>query len=78
MENVAPMDTVIDVHVTIQNFTSAFKKDAVRDSFVNWGDSKLTDKLDTQASFEISEWPFFIVILGGKHSKRDWLKARYE
>ncbi|WQF83027.1 hypothetical protein CDEST_08041 [Colletotrichum destructivum] len=78
MENVAPMNTLADVHVTIQNFTSVFKKDAVRDSFVKWGDSKLTDKLDAQASFEISDWPFFVKILGGKHCKRDWLKARYE
>ncbi|GKT96259.1 2OG-Fe(II) oxygenase [Colletotrichum tofieldiae] len=73
--NAAETKTVADVQNIIHSFTPAFKKDVVRDSFIKWGESKLSDKFETQASFGIGEHLFFVKTIGEKHGNKKWLMS---
>ncbi|OHX00577.1 2OG-Fe oxygenase family protein [Colletotrichum incanum] len=75
--NAAETKTVSDVQDIIHNFSPVFEIEAVRDLFVKWGESKLSDKFETQASFGISEHLFFVKTIGEKHDNNDWLMSRY-
>ncbi|GKT42519.1 uncharacterized protein ColSpa_02700 [Colletotrichum spaethianum] len=73
--NVAEADTVASVQRIIQDFTPVFTNNVVRDSFVKWGESKLSDKFKTQASFDIGEHLFFVKTTGEKHDQKEWLMS---
>ncbi|KAK2018347.1 2OG-Fe(II) oxygenase [Colletotrichum eremochloae] len=69
------MDTLTGVQETISRFTPVFRKDTVKDSFVEWGECMLDKKLNNQAEFNISEHLFFIKTIEKKHNNKDWLMS---
>ncbi|KAK2024302.1 2OG-Fe(II) oxygenase [Colletotrichum zoysiae] len=71
--SVAEPDTVSGVRDIIRSFTPVFSNDAVRDSFVKWGESKLSKKLHDQAVFDVDDHLFFIETIAEKHENKDWL-----
>ncbi|KAK1978162.1 2OG-Fe(II) oxygenase [Colletotrichum cereale] len=71
----ADLDTVAGVQDIINSFIPVFEKDAVRDSFIKWGESKLSEKFDNQAVFDVSEHLFFVKTIGEKHDNKDWLMS---
>ncbi|KAK2048757.1 hypothetical protein LZ31DRAFT_563076 [Colletotrichum somersetense] len=69
----AELDTVGGVRDIIHSLTPVFSNDAVRDSFVKWGESNLSKKLDDQSVFDFGDHLFFIETIAEKHENKDWL-----
>ncbi|KAK2058070.1 hypothetical protein LY76DRAFT_646481 [Colletotrichum caudatum] len=52
-------------------FTPVFSNDAVKDSFGKWVESKLSQRLDDQAVFDIGDHLFSVETIEKKHENKD-------